>query len=292
MDDCSKDNSVELIQEWVKNNKVECSFVAHTQNQGVCRTFNEAIKLSKGKYISLIATDDTWLPDKISRQVEIMESMPEIVGVLYSDAYQIDEIGQRLPSMFIAEHRQFDAAPEGNILEQLIEDNFIPAMTTLIRRSVYDRVGLYDENLAFEDWDFWLRTARNFHFAYSQVPSANYRVVNSSLVRTLILVKNPAIYNTYVQINKKILSIPEISQNNKAITIARLSYYANELYSMGDPKAYRALLISFMANHLFSDLLSGMFALFGISHKNYQKTSSYIYWRFSQLQSIISSNKE
>ena len=154
MDDCSKDDSVNVIRSWIEHYAVDCTLIAHEKNQGVCRTFNEALELSKGEYISLIATDDTWLPNKIAQQVTLMESAPDKVGIIYSDAYQMDEHGQRLPKMFIAAHRQFEIMPEGNLSEILVVGNFIPAMTTLIRRAVYDRVGLYDEKLAFEDWDF------------------------------------------------------------------------------------------------------------------------------------------
>ena len=40
-------------------------------------------------------------------------------------------------------------------------------MTTLIRASCYNTVGLYDDRLCFEDWDMWLRIAQHYHFAYS-----------------------------------------------------------------------------------------------------------------------------
>ena len=82
--------------------RIECSFIRHQENQGICKSVNEAIALATGKYLSMVASDHVWLPDKIVRQVEIMESKPDDVGVLYSDAFQIDEHGQRLPEMLIA----------------------------------------------------------------------------------------------------------------------------------------------------------------------------------------------
>jgi hypothetical protein len=240
----------------------------------------------------MIATDDTWLTDKIARQVAIMESMLEKIGILYSDAYQMDENGLHLPDMFIASHRKFNSVPEGDLRERLIYSNFIPAMTTLIRRTVYERVGLYDESLAYEDWDFWLRAANHFHFAYSPYPSANYRILDSSLIRSLLARKNAAFYHTHFQIHKKILAMPGISQSSRTLTVKRLSKNAHKLYVMGHPKAPRALVSSFIATKQFSDLYWALLGFIGISHKQYLRTESYLRWRFSCLSIRNSSNKE
>src|SRR5206468_7556312 len=61
----------------------------------------------------------------------------------------------------------------------------ISAMTTLIRRECFTKVGKYDEDLCFEDWDMWMRISRRFRFAYDEVPAAKYRVVSTSVVRTM-----------------------------------------------------------------------------------------------------------
>ena len=175
VDDCSSDDSVATIGCWLQENGIDCTFIRHQKNQGICKSLNEALGIANGEYISMVASDDVWLPDKIERQVEIMQSQPASVGILYSDAYQMDEHGNALPDMFIAAHRKLPEMPQGQILETLLGGNFIPGMTTLIRRSCYDKVGVYDENLAWEDWDMWMRIARHYTFLYSPTPSAKYR---------------------------------------------------------------------------------------------------------------------
>jgi glycosyltransferase involved in cell wall biosynthesis len=181
VDDCSSDGSVATIEHWLKENGIGCAFIRHQKNQGVCKSLNDALAVADGEYISMVAADDVWLSDKISRQVEIMESQPDYVGILYSDAFQMDEHGHALSDMFIAAHRDFSEMPQGKILNTLLDGNFIPGMTTLIRRSCYDLVGLYDENLPWEDWDMWLRLARHYSFVYSPMPSAKYRCHAKSL---------------------------------------------------------------------------------------------------------------
>jgi len=184
-DDCSKDNSVFVIENWLQKHQLDWQFIPHTRNIGICASLNEVLRLARGKYISMVAADDVWLPDKTSRQVEIMEQMPSDVGVLYSDAFQINENGETLPQMFIEAYRKFVVPPEGFLFDVLWEGNFIPAMTTLIRRDCFTEVGMYDEDLCFEDWDMWMRISRKFRFAYENVPEARYRVISSSAVRTM-----------------------------------------------------------------------------------------------------------
>jgi glycosyltransferase involved in cell wall biosynthesis len=185
-DDCSKDNSVAVINAWLKRHHLDWQFIPHTRNIGICASLNEVLRLARGKYISMIAADDIWLPDKTSRQVQMMEKMSNEVGVLYSDAFQVNEKGERLPHMFIEAHRKIAVPPEGLLFDVLWEGNFIPAMATLIRRDCFNTVGTYDEDFCFEDWDMWMRISRIFRFAYDNIPSAKYRLVSTSAFRTML----------------------------------------------------------------------------------------------------------
>jgi hypothetical protein len=179
------DDSLSLIKSWVARYSVDCLLLAHDQNQGLCRTLNHALSYATGKYVAFIGTDDIWLPEKLERQVAHMERLPESVGVLYSDAYRIDEAGTSLPGMFIESHRRFQRVPEGDILETLLEGCFFAVASTLIRKECFEQVGLFDESLAFEDYDFWLRVAARYQFVASAYPSAKNRIVRNSLLRTL-----------------------------------------------------------------------------------------------------------
>jgi Glycosyl transferase family 2 len=183
-DDCSTDNSVSVIDTSLKKHPLDWFFIRHNRNIGLCASLNEALRLARGKYISMVAADDVWLASKTARQVEMIEQMPDDVGVVYSDAFQIDECGKTLPQMFIEAHRDIEP-PDGFLFDVLWQGNFIPAMTTLIRRKCFTKVGNYDEDLCFEDWDMWMRISRRFRFVYDIVPAAKYRIVSTSAVRTM-----------------------------------------------------------------------------------------------------------
>lgn len=182
VDDCSTDRTPSMIGKWIKAHSArQIIFVQNEKNKGLCGTLNVGISRAAGKYIARLDPDDVWEPCKIRGQVQVMESLPETTAVLYSDAFRMDEAGRPLKGMFIQTYRSFDKAPEGDINEIMWNGNFIPVATTLIRRFVFDRVGLYDEELSYDDWDMWLRISKEFHFAYYAVPTAKYRVVGSSM---------------------------------------------------------------------------------------------------------------
>jgi hypothetical protein len=87
--------------------------------------------------------------------------------------------------MFIEAHRKFVVPQDGFLFDVLWLGNFIPAMTTLIRRECYSQVGTYDQDLCFEDWDMWMRISRRFRFVYDTIPAAKYRILPTSMVRTM-----------------------------------------------------------------------------------------------------------
>jgi glycosyltransferase involved in cell wall biosynthesis len=184
-DDCSSDGSVALIREWLRETGTTCTLIVHEENQGVCRTRNEALSHAHGKYVSSISTDDVWLPDKLADQVEQMEKLPHSVGVAYGDAQRMDADGRPLPKTFIEEIGTVPRPPQGDLYETLLERNFIPAGTTLVRRECYETVGAYDESLIYEDWDMWLRIARRYEFVFTPKMSTRYRVHAESLSHML-----------------------------------------------------------------------------------------------------------
>lgn len=271
VDDCSPDDSVTTIDRWLNENGIQCTFIRRQKNEGICKALNDALAVASGKYISMIGSDDVWLPAKIAQQVEIMESQPDQVGVLYSDAFQMDEHGRPLPDMFIAAHRTLPEMPQGQILGVLLQGNFIPAMTTLIRRRCYDQVGLYDENLRLEDWDMWLRLARHYSFLYSPTPSARYRRHENSFSRS-----NPA--RTLKESFKtciKQFGLGHLNEEQRLALTSWLLSMSEELYRRGDPEssAFLSALWQTTGNKRAGWMYR--FAKSGISYRNWHRANSF-----------------
>ena len=181
-DDASKDDSALLATSWLDQHSFTERRIIHQENRGVCRTLNEALAKSRGTYIQYIACDDVLLSDKLKRQTQILEASDPDVAVVYSDVQTIDEAGNVTDAVFFPNV----IPPPGEDSEQfhrrlLLRGNFIPAMSTIIRRCAIEAVGGLDEELRYEDWDLWLRLSDQFEFTYSDYVSAQYRVLPTGL---------------------------------------------------------------------------------------------------------------
>ncbi|MBR0449212.1 MAG: glycosyltransferase family 2 protein, partial [Clostridia bacterium] len=72
VDDCSKDNSANIIMEYQKEHP-QIVYYLQEKNMGAGAARNKALELAKGQYVAFLDSDDIWLPDKISRQIELMK---------------------------------------------------------------------------------------------------------------------------------------------------------------------------------------------------------------------------
>lgn len=236
-DDCSKDESAELIHEWLLENRSDAIFIRHTENAGLCKTLNEALALAQGEFICMIATDDAWEPSKIERQLAAMHDADADVAVIYSDASRMDESGRRLEKDFIASHTPECTRPSGYIFDELSNRNFIPAMSTLIRRQALLDVGLYDERLVYEDYDMWLRLSAKYKFTYYPALLARYRIVSTSIVRTLFINPSADYYYTKYLICMKWIPGRLLSDMQRRAWTAQLWDSAYGLYVHNDTRA-------------------------------------------------------
>lgn len=273
-DDQSSDNSVAVIENWISGCELSCLFIKHSTNRGLCKTLNEALAHAKGRYLAIIATDDVWLPEKLEIQLAEMERCPPTVGVLYSDAYQIDEHGDLIEGMFIASHRPEVGFPEGRILDLLAEGNFIPAMSPLIRMECFRSVGDYDESLVFEDWDMWLRIAARFDYRFSTYASAKYRILQTSMMRTVLSGSNPAKLNTFFRIKTKCIESGGLRSDLAERYRKQIWEIAYELYVLGFKGSAERMMRVYRNTGRKRALLLGVGALLGISHRSAQAIRS------------------
>ncbi|MCW3123365.1 MAG: glycosyltransferase [Flavipsychrobacter sp.] len=184
VDDCSTDNSVELINGWLEGYKGKYKFICHEKNLGGSRPYNIGLQNTTGKYYCTIDSDDTLLPEKTATQVAILEASSEDVAAVYSDVNLMDVKGAPLNRLFIEWHRKFSEVPSGNIYNELLLGNYIPIMSLLIKRAVLNDVGMFDESLIYGDYDLWLRIAKKYSFIFMKGLTANYRIRPGSLSHT------------------------------------------------------------------------------------------------------------
>lgn len=181
VDDASTDGSKEEIKNVLKGTDVP--FINLNKRRGHCAAFNLGLKESAGDYIIDLAADDVLLPQRVLKGVQDFQKAGSKAGVHFSDAYICDEAGVNVGThddLFNIKHRVGGSIPTGNIYLPLIARYFICPPTMMMRREVLDKLQGYDERLAYEDFDFWIRSARDFQYIHHQAPLVKKRMVRKS----------------------------------------------------------------------------------------------------------------
>ena len=210
VDDCSRDNSQEEILKFCHEN-FSTQYIFNKKNVGNCRAFNQGLKISKGKYIIDLSTDDILKPNRIKEQVEKFEES-EKIGVVTSDAEYIDENSNWLGNF----HQKNELIKTGKMYEALLKSSFILPSSMMIRKSLIDSLGGYDETLTYEDFDFWVRSARICEYAHVPQILVQQRIISGSHSVSFTLKKNNLIPAT-VKVCQKAMLLNETQSENQAL---------------------------------------------------------------------------
>ena len=180
VDDASCDGTVERVCAWLGRTSLDARLLVNEQNRGVCASRNLGLRQCRGRFVTGLAGDDYYEPEKLKWQHEFFATLHETVGAVFGRARIVSVEGRPLGASFEDDARP----PEGRIFERLLQSNFLPGPTVMMRRAALDEVGVYDETLFHEDYDMWLRLAARYEFRYLPRILTNYRIVPTSASRS------------------------------------------------------------------------------------------------------------
>ena len=144
------DGSTDGTREALLSVNPHIKYLSHPKNMGVSTARNTGILASESPLIAFLDSDDYWLSEKLSRQVEYFAQHPKAV------ACQTEEIwirnGRRINP------RKKHLKPSGDIFGPSLKRCLVSPSAVMLRRSLLEEVGLFDPILpACEDYDLWLR---------------------------------------------------------------------------------------------------------------------------------------
>ena len=149
-DDCSNDDSVLIIAQWLKNNP-DVLFIKNPINLGNTRTFNSLLKYAKGEFIIDLAADDLLLPNTVALQIETFQkSAYKKLGIVYGNVELIYPDGSHLYNFFKTDSngKRVLQQPVGDIYLGLLSmQNNVCSVSSMVKKEVYDKLNGYDESL-------------------------------------------------------------------------------------------------------------------------------------------------
>ncbi|CUU05427.1 MAG: glycosyltransferase [Fimbriimonadales bacterium] len=169
VDDGSTDGSVALLESYGERIRLFTQ-----QNRGTYATLNRLIAESRGQYLAILNSDDLWLPQKLEKQVAMLEANPRM-GLVHTYGYFIDDAGNRLPQNPLG--YPWPRTTCLNPIEDLVRYNRIVPSSAMIRRECFEKLGGFREDLyGLGDWEMWLRIALHYEIGFIDEPLTLYRV--------------------------------------------------------------------------------------------------------------------
>ena len=173
IDDGSTDNTKNLIAE---NYPTVRYF--YSKNKGVSSARNIGISIAQGEFIAFLDADDKWLPEKLEKQLALFENDHQ-VGMVFTENYYFDEHGLKEIKIFKRKLLMY-----GNIVRNIFLNSYVVTSTVMVRKSVFDDVGLFEEGLAIaEDDNMWMRICLKNRIELLDEPLILYRITEGSLSR-------------------------------------------------------------------------------------------------------------
>jgi glycosyltransferase involved in cell wall biosynthesis len=262
VDDASSDNSVAVIRDVIyRSGRTDIQFLPLSENIGNCRAFNQGLALAKGEYIIDLATDDYIVPERIERQVKFFSSLDESYGVIFSDAIYVNEDGKFLYHHFeeLQRKRLVYTIPRGDVFKDLLTTYFISSPAMMTRKKVFDTLNGYDEELAYEDFDFWVRSSRLYKYNYTDEKLTVVRKSARSMSTGWYKIGDRQLHSTYLVCRKAQKLIRTLEERNALISRVRYELrqsILSENFSEGD--LFLALLKELAPLSLSDRFLSSM----------------------------------
>lgn len=192
-DDCSTDNTIEIIQNFMKtDSRIKLYRLEHNSGAGVCR--NKSIENAKGRFIAFCDSDDCWMPSKLEKQLIFMQEMN---CALSYTSYMVCDENSKTTGIVVCN--------KVITYSDMKHDDGIGCLT-----AIYDcqKLGkIYLPNLRKrQDWGLWLKILKICKVSYGmKEPLAIYRIRKSSISR-----KKTSLIKYNIKVYHKVLNYPII----------------------------------------------------------------------------------
>lgn len=156
VDDGSTDATSEIVSRISRAAQVPVRYL-YQKNKGASAARNKGIAEARYDFLCFLDSDDRWVPQKLELQLKAMEQEPQYLlshtrEIWYRQGRRVNQKKKHSP-------------PHGDIFRRALRMCVVGMSTTMIRKELFTRYGLFDEKmLCCEDYDLWLRVSRKEQF--------------------------------------------------------------------------------------------------------------------------------
>lgn len=170
VDDGSKDTSITIAKEFAQSDS-RINHVILEENQGAAGARNTGIRMAQGKYVAFLDSDDLWVPEKLEKQVEFMESNGYVFSFTsYGIIRENGEVREKVVQ-----------APSVVTYDLLLRNTIIGCLTVMLNIEVLGKVQMPTIRTR-QDFVLWLEILKQGHQAHGlNTKLAYYRKVNNSI---------------------------------------------------------------------------------------------------------------
>lgn len=240
IDNCSTDNSADIAKSY--DERLKYYRTDKTIELGATR--NVALQKVAGKYVCFLDTDDSWLPNKLTSQVQLLENNKNC-SLCYGGVYFIDEKGSRLAKLSPKQRSGF-------LVPSLLEKYDINMQTVMLR---YNKEYCFiDESKEFSpDFELFMRIACRFDVTAVKDYVANCRRRSNSLTHKKIDKWWIEHQETIDMVLEKCPALEKSHPKSVHLGQAKIGYYkARYYYSLGDrTRAKKELEKNKGASHIY-----------------------------------------
>jgi alpha-1,3-rhamnosyltransferase len=252
IDDNSKDDTIIILKELKQ--KYDFRLFENNVQKGITANLNFALSIAAGKFFCLCGSDDYWMKNKLTYQVNYMLINPKAT-VHSAAALRIDANDNPLP-----QHLQRKSINTVYHFKEIFLRKFeIVTINAMIKTSVLKRINGFDESVKIEDYSLWLKLAyNNYEIHVTDQCIGYYRIHSNNTINKVnfmytelkkIIFKyadHPLFDKAYKQLNK--VYFPQFARTNKVAalkilpqSISNSKFFYTGLFNLFFPKRLKSL---------------------------------------------------
>lgn len=253
IDDASDDHTKQVVDGLTDP---RLRYLHHHVNRGAPAARNTGIDAARGTYVAFQDSDDFWQPDKLAKQMAVVESADGTDEIIYCGMLRREgDVDRYIPDRAVA-------LRDGDILRQLLFANFVGTPTLVVRCSLLRGIGGFNVELGrYQDWDLAIRLAEIARFRLVDEPlviahdtpgNISSDIAAGAAAMRTILDSHRGLYQRYPQAMAHILAgMGHLECLSGELADARRHFRQTLRITPHSPKVWAALLLSFLGARVY-----------------------------------------